>query len=269
MASPLSDASSSAAAPSLIPDELPAVTVPRSLRNAGRSAASASAVVSGRGCSSTSNRRAAPASAAFFALAPLVAAVQLDRRTISAVKRPAACAAPQRRWLSSAKASCASRETLYFSATSSAVSPSACVPYSASIFGFTKRQPSVLSAIMTSPRGNAAVGFAITSGARDIDSTPPAISRSASPTAIARAPSPTAIRPEPHRRFTVPPGTDGGSPASSALMRATLRLSSPAWLAQPSSTSSIAAGSAPVRRRTSRMTIAPRSSGRTPASAPP
>ncbi len=52
----------------------------------------------------------------------------------------------------------------------------------------------------------------MTSGARDIDSTPPAISRSASPTAIARAPSPTAIRPEPHSRLTVPPGTDGGKP---------------------------------------------------------
>ena len=42
-----------AAAPSLMPLELPAVTVPPA-RNAGRSFASASAVVSGRGCSSVS-----------------------------------------------------------------------------------------------------------------------------------------------------------------------------------------------------------------------
>ena len=34
-------------------------------------------------------------------------------------------------------------------------------------------------------------------------------------------------------RFTVTPATDSGRPASSAAMRATLRLSSPAWLAAP------------------------------------
>ena len=43
--------------------------------------------------------------------------------------------------------------------------------------------------------------------------------------------------PEPHRRLIVAPGTSSGRPASSAAMRATLRLSSPAWLAQPKSTS--------------------------------
>ena len=53
--------------------------------------------------------------------------------------RPAPLAA------SSANASCASRVTPYFSATSSAVSPSACVPWSASMRGLTNRQPSVLS----------------------------------------------------------------------------------------------------------------------------
>ena len=41
-----------AAAPSLIPEELPAVTDP-SAANAGRSPASTSSVVPGRGCSST------------------------------------------------------------------------------------------------------------------------------------------------------------------------------------------------------------------------
>ena len=35
------------------------------------------------------------------------------------------------------------------------------------------------------------------------------------------------------------PATESGSPASSAAMRATLRLSSPAWFAQPNQTSSI------------------------------
>ena len=64
-------------------------------------------------------------------------------------------------------------------------------------------------------------------------STPPAIMRSASPSRTARAAEPTASSDEPHRRFTVLPGTDCGRPASSTAMRATLRLSSPAWLAQP------------------------------------
>src|SRR5664280_363308 len=54
------------------------------------------------------------------------------------------------------------------------------------------------------------------------------------------------------------------------VIRATLRLSSPAWFAQPRTTSSIAAqstvGSRSVRAR---ITCAARSSGRTVASAPP
>jgi hypothetical protein len=54
-----------------------------------------------------------------------------------------------------------------------------------------------------------------------------------SPQRMARAAEPTASSPEPQRRLMVAPGTSIGSPASSAAMRATLRLSSPAWLAQP------------------------------------
>ena len=42
-----------------------------------------------------------------------------------------------------------------------------------------------------------------------------------------------ASNPEAQSRFSVTPGTLSGSPASSSAMRATLRLSSPAWLAQP------------------------------------
>src|SRR5436190_5235935 len=52
-------------------------------------------------------------------------------------------------------------------------------------------------------------------------------------------------------------------------MRATLRLSSPAWLAAPKYTSSIAPGSTPARATASLITSAARSSGRSPASAPP
>ena len=52
-------------------------------------------------------------------------------------------------------------------------------------------------------------------------------------------------------------------------MRATFRLSSPAWFAQPKYTSSIAAGSTPERSTAAPIASAARSSGRTPESAPP
>ena len=64
----------SAAAPSLIPDELPAVTVPSSL-NAGFSFASFSTLESERGCSSS-----------------LTSAVPLCTAAISLVKNPSAFA---------------------------------------------------------------------------------------------------------------------------------------------------------------------------------
>ena len=52
-------------------------------------------------------------------------------------------------------------------------------------------------------------------------------------------------------------------------MRATLRLSSPAWLAAPNTTSAIASGgTAGFRARSARSTVAARSSGRTSLSAP-
>ena len=101
-------------------------------------------------------------------------------------------------------------------------------------------------------------------------STPPARIRSACPDWMARAAMPTASMPDPHRRLTVVPGTSTGRPASSAAMRATLRLSSPAWLAQPRITSSSRAQStAGLRSIRARIGTAARSSARTDASAPP
>jgi len=82
-------------------------------------------------------------------------------------------------------------------------------------------------------RGYGLSGLSITQGARVIDSTPPATRSDASPTLTARLASIAASRPEPHSRLTVAPGIDVGRPASSTAMRATLRLSSPAWLASP------------------------------------
>ena len=103
----------------------------------------------------------------------------------------------------------------------------------ASMRGFGNRQPSVVSYSVRSPRGNALSGLPVTSGARLIDSTPPATNRSPSPATTAWQADTTAASPDAHSRFMVTPATDCGSPASSTAIRATSRLSSPAWLAQP------------------------------------
>ena len=155
------------------------------------------------------------------------------------------------------------------SATFSAVSGIESTPYCAFSSGLTKRQPIVVSWI-SAWRAKALSALPSTNGARLMLSTPPAITSSASPALIARAALPIASMPEPHSRLTVTPGTPAGRPASSAAMRATLRLSSPAWLAQPRTTSSTAAGSScGWRASRARIGSAARSSARTVASAPP
>ena len=99
-------------------------------------------------------------------------------------------------------------------------------------------------------------------------STPPAMHTSASPQVMACAAPTSALRPEPHSRLCTAPGVSTGRPASSSAWRATLRLSSPAWLAQPTDTSSMVSGAKPERATTSLTTPASRSSGRTRDSAP-
>ncbi len=131
------------------------------------------------------------------------------------------------------------------SATLSAVSGIESVPNFSRIAGLTNRQPMVVSWISVD-RENADVALGMTNGARLMLSTPPASTRSASPERTAREAMAIASRLDPQSRFTVPPGAETGSPASSVAIRATLRLSSPAWLAQPISTSS---SSVPVHRR--------------------
>ena len=103
----------------------------------------------------------------------------------------------------------------------------------ASSRGFGYRQPRVVSYTVRWPRDHACSGFGIDSGARVIDSTPPATNRSPSPAITAWQAETTADRPDAHRRFIVTPATDCGKPASSTAIRATSRLSSPAWLAHP------------------------------------
>src|SRR5579871_6809625 len=123
---------------------------------------------------------------------------------------------------------------------------------------------------MSAERENASAALPITKGARVIDSTPPAIAKSISPERIARPAAPTASSPDAQRRLRVWPGTDSGRPASSSAMRATLRLSSPAWLAQPKNTSSTETQSSLGCLAISALIgAAARSSARTLASAPP
>jgi hypothetical protein len=97
--------------------------------NAGRSFASASSVVSGRGCSSVSTTTGSPLRCG------------ISTGTISSANTPRSWAAAQRCWLRSANASWSSRLTPYFFATFSAVTPSGSVCPISSIRGCTNRQP--------------------------------------------------------------------------------------------------------------------------------
>ena len=94
--------------------------------------------------------------------------------------------------------------------------------------GLGKRQPRVVSHAVWFPRGYGRSALAVTKGARVIDSAPPATKSSPSPARIAWHAETTADSPEAQSRLTVTPATSCGRPASSAAMRATLRLSSPA-----------------------------------------
>ena len=242
---------SSAAAPSLIPLADAAVTVP-SLRKAGLSLPTETIVAPARGYSSAA--KAVPSGP--------------GTATISSLNTRCCNARSARCWLCTANASCSSRVMPYRSATTSAVSPSEIV-HSGLNRGLVNRHPTVVSATSGAFRFHASPALSITYGARVMFSTPPAMNVVPSPALIACAALATACSPEPQSRFTVCPGTATGSPASNSAIRATLRLSSPAWLVQPRITSSTPAGSIPERSTTALMGIAARSSARTPASAPP
>ncbi len=168
-----------------------------------------------------------------------------------------------------ANSSWRSREMPKRSASCSLASPSETV-HSAGIRALTSRQPSVVDTASTLPAGYARDGLGSTHGARVIDSTPPVSTTSASPDSIVREPAIAASSDEPHSRFTVTAGTEGGSPARSTAILPTLRLSSPAPLALPQTTSPIRSGSRPgAFARTAVTADAARSSGRTSARAPP
>ena len=155
------------------------------------------------------------------------------------------------------------------SARFSAVSGIESIPKSSSIFGLMNRQPMVVSSILFCLE-KAEVAFPITNGARLILSTPPAIIRDCSPDLMALEAQDTASIPEPQSRLRVAPGTVSGIPDSSRAIRATLRLSSPAWFAHPRITSSIDVGFIPgFLSNKDRIGIEARSSVRIDERAPP
>ena len=76
-------------------------------------------------------------------------------------------------------------------------------------------------------------------GTRDIDSTPPARTRSSQPERTLAAARLTASRPEAQKRFSWTPATVSGSPAATAAIRAMSEPWSPIGLTTPSTMSSI------------------------------
>jgi hypothetical protein len=205
---------SAAVAPSLIGDELPAVTGPFS-ENAERSFRSFSRLVSGR--TDSSRRIVIPSGSSTGNTKPSCT--------------PASHAAAARRCERRAKASICARLTPTSAATTSAAWPSGTVHF-VGILGLTSRQPSAVD-VVSSRSANGFSGLGTTNGARVMPSTPPAISTSASPSDRARAAWTTASPPDAHSRLIVTPGTLVGSPASSAAIRATSRFSSPAPFVLP------------------------------------
>ena len=242
--------SSTAAAPSLSGLELPAVTVP-SAANTGRSAASRSRLVSARGPSSTTTSRS-----------PSTDGDQLAVERSSRLRRRPPAGGCRRRSGPVPRGRSSTRRR--------APRPS-CPRLIVCSVGHPRVDQAPAEGRVDEllrPR-QAVVARGSTNGARLIASTPPATATSPRPRARSAAARLRASRPDPHSRLTVAPGIDSGRPASSTAIRATLRLSSPAWLAAPHTTSEISAGSrSGLRASRAASTVAARSSGRTPLSAP-
>src|SRR5262245_7219264 len=243
------DAITRAAAPSLIPEALPAVTVP-ALSNAGLSAFIASSVAPWRTYSSSAN-----ITGPFFD--------GISTVTISSLKRPAFCAASALFWLLTANSSCSSRVTAYSLATFSAVMP---MWYWLN----TSHRPSTImeSTIFASPMRKPSREPLSTCGAALMFSWPPAMTMSESPLAIACAPSIAACSPEPQTLLMVMAGTMSGSPAQIDAWRAGFWPTA-AVSTCPMMTSETWSGATPERSSTFLMMCAPSRAAGTPASEPP
>src|SRR5450755_3854649 len=237
------DMTTTAAAASLTPEALPAVTVPSGL-NAGLSFENVSSDASSRTCSSTLN-----------STVPLRVLTSIG--TTSSSNRPASRAAWARRWDSSANSSCASREIPCESATFSAVTP-IWISLNGSV-----RAPTTASTSDASPIRAPQRAFCAQYAPRLIDSAPPASTISASPVWIAWAADTIACTPLPHRRLTVNTGASLGMPALIPTTRAMYMSSGAVWITLPNTTCSTWSGSMPARSTAARATIAPSSVGAT------
>ncbi len=214
------EATTTAAAPSTMPEAFPAWMTPSSWK-LGLSAASDSTVVPGRGCSSSAKRRVVP-SASFTGTG-----------AISCRNQPAARAAMALLCEAAANSSSCPRESDHLRAISSA-----------------ERPWWVRSGKRSASRGEVGPSPKPASepiGMRVIDSTPPPMPSWICPARMPCAMSATAVSPLPQSRFTVLPGTSMGIPAASTAPRATSKACSPIWVTQPSTTSSTRPAGTPVR----------------------
>ena len=194
----LARSTSSAAAPSLMPDELPAVT--RAVLRGTPACSFASCLerrVGARVLVGVDDGRLA------------LAGRHRRPGTISSVEAPGSSCGGGPRWCDCEREGVLvlAATTPQRSATFSAVSPMRVRVVRSARRGLVKRQPSVVSYSVCVAAREGAAGLAITNGARVIDSTPPAMNTSPSPAVIAlRRAALTACRPEPHSRLTVSPG---------------------------------------------------------------
>src|SRR5690625_288308 len=113
------------------------------------------------------------------------------------------------------------------------------------------------------------VDRAAPSGTRLITSTPPATTTSCCPDITAWAAKSSACWLDPQARLTVVPGIVSGQPAASTAKRPMLLDWSPTCETQPQITSSITAGSTPVRSISAPSTTADRSAACICANPPP
>mmetsp|Transcript_2760 Transcript_2760/g.4644 ORF Transcript_2760/g.4644 Transcript_2760/m.4644 type:complete len:209 (+) Transcript_2760:401-1027(+) len=198
-ASPL--ATTTAPAPSLIPEALPAVTTPPFLKR-GLSLARLSKVVWGRGCSSVSK-----------ATSPFLRSLIMIG-SISSLKRPSSLALPHNCWLRKASSSDCSLVMSYFSAKFSAViaiGQPACLSLSVS------QSVSIMGGF--TPSGDPQRTYE-EYGASDMDSAPPVSTTWLSPSMMSWQPETMLWKPDPHRRLTVSAGAESFTPALSPTWRA-------------------------------------------------
>ena len=240
-----------AAAPSLMPEALPAVTVPPFLNTAG-SWARRSRLVSARGPSSVSTTTGSPRRWG------------TETAVICPLNRPFSMAATARFWLMSASSSWSSRVTPKRSATFSAVTPM--------WYRLTGQpRPSVSTSLrMPSPsrRPSKRALKSTMKGVWLMFSVPPATTTSASPVRTNWAAMFMASRPDEHCLLTAMVGTSSGMPARSADSRAAYP-DSAAWSALPMTTSSTASGAMLARSTAALIAAAPRSGADMSLNAPP